>query len=240
MGVGVEFKEHKVHIFPYKTAIFADSYRNTISSAHLRYPSSMYHHFRGFLVAKAPTHAVVDCAGVGYFLHISLTTYGSLATLPTDGSCEVFLYAHAVYREDAQILYGFSTPEERDVFLLLLSVSGVGSGTARMILSSMTPAEVVETIASGNSGRLQAVKGIGTKSAQRLVVDLRDKMARWSGATGVGGTTEGPGSGRAEAIAALEVLGFSRVAVEKAVAAAVAAQPDAGVEAWIKTALVAL
>ena len=200
----------------------------------------MYHHFRGFLVAKSPTHAVVDCAGVGYFLNISLTTYGSLGSLPADGSCEVFLYAHAVYREDAQILYGFSTPEERDVFLLLLSVSGVGSGTARMILSSMSPAEVVETIASGNSGRLQAVKGIGAKSAQRLVVDLRDKMARWSGSTGAAGSSDGVGSGRAEAIAALEVLGFSRAAVEKAVAAAVAAQPDAGVESWIKTALAAL
>ena len=197
----------------------------------------MYHHFRGFLVAKSPTHVVVDCAGVGYYLHISLTTYGAVSALPTDGSCEVFLYAHAVYREDAQILYGFSTPDERDVFLLLLGVSGVGSGTARMLLSSMTPAEVVQTIASGNSGRLQAVKGIGAKSAQRLVVDLRDKMSRWSGASGVGAGGDSAGSGRAEAIAALEVLGFSRAAVEKAVAAAVASQPEAGVEGWIKTAL---
>lgn len=200
----------------------------------------MHHHFRGILVDKSPTHAVVDCSGVGYWLNISLTTYGALASTPTDGTQEVFLYAHAVYREDAQLLYGFSTPEERDVFLMLLSVSGVGANTARMLLSSMTPGEVVQTIASGNSGRLQAVKGIGAKSAQRLVVDLRDKMARWSGSSGVSGGNAATGGARAEAIAALEVLGFSRAAVEKAVASAVAAQPEAGVEAWIKTALASL
>ena len=88
----------------------------------------MYHHFRGFLVAKSPTHVVVDCAGVGYFLHISLTTYGAVSALPTDGSCEVFLYAHAVYREDAQVLYGFSTPDERDVFLFKVSKRDCAEG----------------------------------------------------------------------------------------------------------------
>lgn len=200
----------------------------------------MYHHFRGFLVAKSPTHAVVDCGGVGYFLHISLTTFGAISTLPADGSEEVLLYAHAVYREDAQVLYGFSTAEERDVFLMLLGVSGVGATTARMLLSSMLPSEVVQTIASGNSGRLQAVKGIGAKSAQRLVVDLRDKMARWSGASDTLGSASSGGGDRMEAIAALEVLGFSRPAVEKAVASAIANQPEAGVEGWIKMALAAL
>ena len=200
----------------------------------------MYHHFRGFLVAKSPTHAVVDCGGVGYFLHISLTTFGAISALTADGSEEVFLFAHAVYREDAQVLYGFSTAEERDVFLLLLGVSGVGATTARMLLSSMLPSEVVQTIASGNSGRLQAVKGIGAKSAQRLVVDLRDKMARWSGATDAVGSAASGGGDRMEAIAALEVLGFSRPAVEKAVASAIASQPEAGVEGWIKLALAAL
>jgi Holliday junction DNA helicase RuvA len=200
----------------------------------------MYHHFRGFLVAKSPTHVVVDCGGVGYFMHISLTTFGAISPLSADGNEEVFLYAHAVYREDAQVLYGFSTAEERDVFLLLLGVSGVGATTARMLLSSMLPSEVVQTIASGNSGRLQAVKGIGAKSAQRLVVDLRDKMARWSGANETMGSAASGGGDRMEAIAALEVLGFSRPAVEKAVASAIASQPEAGVEGWIKLALAAL
>lgn len=200
----------------------------------------MYHHFRGFLVAKSPTHVVVDCGGVGYFMHISLTTFGAISPLSADGNEEVFLYAHAVYREDAQVLYGFSTAEERDVFLLLLGVSGVGATTARMLLSSMLPSEVVQTIASGNSGRLQAVKGIGAKSAQRLVVDLRDKMARWSGANETVGSAASGGGDRLEAIAALEVLGFSRPAVEKAVASAIASQPEAGVEGWIKLALAAL
>jgi Holliday junction DNA helicase RuvA len=200
----------------------------------------MYHHFRGFLVAKSPTHVVVDCGGVGYFMHISLTTFGAISPLSADGNEEVFLYAHAVYREDAQVLYGFSTAEERDVFLLLLGVSGVGATTARMLLSSMLPSEVVQTIASGNSGRLQAVKGIGAKSAQRLVVDLRDKMARWSGANETVGSAASGGGDRMEAIAALEVLGFSRPAVEKAVASAIASQPEAGVEGWIKLALAAL
>jgi Holliday junction DNA helicase RuvA len=160
--------------------------------------------------------------------------------LSADGNEEVFLFAHAVYREDAQVLYGFSTAEERDVFLLLLGVSGVGATTARMLLSSMLPSEVVQTIASGNSGRLQAVKGIGAKSAQRLVVDLRDKMARWSGASETVGSAASGGGDRMEAIAALEVLGFSRPAVEKAVASAIASQPEAGVEGWIKMALAAL
>jgi Holliday junction DNA helicase RuvA len=200
----------------------------------------MYHHFRGFLVAKSPTHVVVDCGGVGYFMHISLTTFGAISALSADGNEEVFLFAHAVYREDAQVLYGFSTAEERDVFLLLLGVSGVGATTARMLLSSMLPSEVVQTIASGNSGRLQAVKGIGAKSAQRLVVDLRDKMARWSGASETLGSAASGGGDRMEAIAALEVLGFSRPAVEKAVASAIASQPEAGVEGWIKMALAAL
>ena len=117
----------------------------------------MIHHLKGTLIEKSPSHAIMECAGIGYYLHISLTTYGQMA----DG--DIRLFTHPVYREDAQLLYGFATTGERDVFLLLLSVSGVGANTARMILSALTPSETVQTIASGDSGSLQKIKGIGAK-----------------------------------------------------------------------------
>jgi Holliday junction DNA helicase RuvA len=165
---------------------------------------------------------------VGYYFHISLTTYGQLPDGP-----EVKLLAHAVYREDAQLLFGFMTGAERDVFLLLLSVSGVGANTARMILSALAPAEAVQAIASGNSGLLQRIKGIGAKTAQRIVVDLRDKVGKVDAAADAGEA----GSTRAEAIQALTVLGFSRGPVEKAVASILAKDPSATVETVVKLAL---
>lgn len=188
----------------------------------------MFHHFVGRLIEKSPAHAVVECGGVGYYFHISLTTYGQLPEGP-----EVKLLAHAVYREDAQLLFGFMTAAERDVFLLLLSVSGVGANTARMILSALAPAEAVQAIASGNSGLLQRIKGIGAKTAQRIVVDLRDKVGKVDAAADAGEV----GSARAEAIQALTVLGFSRGPVEKAVASILAKDPNATVETVVKLAL---
>ena len=188
----------------------------------------MFHHFVGRLIEKSPAHAVVECGGVGYYFHISLTTYGQLPEGP-----EVKLLAHAVHREDAQLLFGFMTAAERDVFLLLLSVSGVGANTARMILSALAPAEAVQAIASGNSGLLQRIKGIGAKTAQRIVVDLRDKVGKVDAAADVGEA----GSTRAEAIQALTVLGFSRGPVEKAVASILAKDPSATVETVVKLAL---
>lgn len=188
----------------------------------------MFHHFVGRLIEKSPAHAVVECGGVGYYFHISLTTYGQLPDGP-----EVKLLAHAVYREDAQLLFGFMTSAERDVFLLLLSVSGVGANTARMILSALAPAEAVQAIASGNSGLLQRIKGIGAKTAQRIVVDLRDKVGKVDAAADLGEV----GSVRSEAIQALTVLGFSRGPVEKAVASILAKDPAATVETVVKLAL---
>ncbi|MGA0247174.1 MAG: Holliday junction branch migration protein RuvA [Flavobacteriia bacterium] len=188
----------------------------------------MFHHFVGRLIEKSPAHAVLECGGVGYYFHISLTTYGQLPEGP-----EVKLLAHAVYREDAQLLFGFMTAAERDVFLLLLSVSGVGANTARMILSALAPAEAVQAIASGNSGLLQRIKGIGAKTAQRIVVDLRDKVGKVDAAADAGEA----GSTRAEAIQALTVLGFSRGPVEKAVASILAKDPSATVETVVKLAL---
>ncbi len=171
----------------------------------------------------------MECAGIGYYLHISLTTYGQMA----DG--DIRLFTHPVYREDAQLLYGFATTGERDVFLLLLSVSGVGANTARMILSALTPSETVQTIASGDSGSLQKIKGIGAKTAQRIVVDLRDKIARANVSESMSGSTGG--SLRMESIEALMVLGFSRPAVEKVVAKVIAEEEATELEAVIKSAL---
>ena len=189
----------------------------------------MIHHLKGTLIEKSPSHAIMECAGIGYYLHISLTTYGQMA----DG--DIRLFTHPVYREDAQLLYGFATTGERDVFLLLLSISGVGANTARMILSALTPSETVQTIASGDSGSLQKIKGIGAKTAQRIVVDLRDKIARANVSESMSGSTGG--SLRMESIEALMVLGFSRPAVEKVVAKVIAEEEATELEAVIKSAL---
>jgi Holliday junction DNA helicase RuvA len=189
----------------------------------------MIHHLKGTLIEKSPSHAIMECAGIGYYLHISLTTYGQMA----DG--DIRLFTHPVYREDAQLLYGFATTGERDVFLLLLSVSGVGANTARMILSALTPSETVQTIASGDSGSLQKIKGIGAKTAQRIVVDLRDKIARANVSESMSGSTGG--SLRMESIEALMVLGFSRPAVEKVVAKVIAEEEATELEAVIKSVL---
>ena len=189
----------------------------------------MIHHLKGTLIEKSPSHAIMECAGIGYYLHISLTTYGQIA----DG--DIRLFTHPVYREDAQLLYGFATTGERDVFLLLLSVSGVGANTARMILSALTPSETVQTIASGDSGSLQKIKGIGAKTAQRIVVDLRDKIARANVSESMSGSTGG--SLRMESIEALMVLGFSRPAVEKVVAKVIAEEEAKELEAVIKSVL---
>ena len=189
----------------------------------------MIHHLKGTLIEKSPSHAIMECAGIGYYLHISLTTYGQIA----DG--DIRLFTHPVYREDAQLLYGFATTGERDVFLLLLSVSGVGANTARMILSALTPSETVQTIASGDSGSLQKIKGIGAKTAQRIVVDLRDKIARANVSESMSGSTGG--SLRMESIEALMVLGVSRPAVEKVGAKVIAEEKATELEAVIKSAL---
>jgi len=190
----------------------------------------MIHHLRGKLIEKSPAHVVLECGGVGYYVHISLTTYSALS----DGEA-LQLFTHPVYREDAQLLYGFHTTSERDVFLLLLSVSGVGANTARLILSAMNPSETVNIIASGDSGTLQRIKGIGAKTAQRIVVDLRDKVTGVD--IGSSATAAGSGSLRTESIEALLVLGFPKAAVEKAVASVLAEEEPQSVEDVIKSTL---
>ena len=190
----------------------------------------MFHHFVGRVIEKSPAHIVLECGGVGYYLNISLTTFGQIGEAK-----EVKLLTHAVYREDAQLLFGFHTGVERDVFLLLLSVSGVGANTARMILSALRPNEAIQAISNGDSGTLQRIKGIGVKTAQRIVIDLRDKVG---GVATIKGSGDEPASSvRAEAIQALIVLGFSRSIVERIVSSILSKDGDHDLEDVLRIAL---
>jgi len=190
----------------------------------------MFHHFVGRVIEKSPAHIVLECGGVGYYLNISLTTFGQIGEAK-----EVKLLTHAVYREDAQLLFGFHTGVERDVFLLLLSVSGVGANTARMILSALRPNEAIQAISNGDSGTLQRIKGIGAKTAQRIVIDLRDKVGGVSTIKCSG--DESVSSVRAEAIQALIVLGFSRSIVERIVSSILSKDGDHDLEDVLRIAL---
>lgn len=185
---------------------------------------------RGRLVEKNPTEVVVDCNGVGYLLHISLNTF---AGLPSDEN--VVLYTHLSIREDAHILFGFITKTEREVFKLLISVSGVGPSIARTMLSSMTSEEIQQAIASGNVNVIQSVKGIGVKTAQRVIVDLKDKIMKTYDMSEVSQHVNN--TNRDEALSALEVLGFNRKQSEKVVNGIVKENPDASIEKIIKLSL---
>ena len=165
---------------------------------------------QGKLIEKNPTHVVIDCHGVGYFVNISLNTYSALP----EGEA-IKLYTYLQIKEDAHTLYGFLTKAEREVFVLLLSVSGVGASTARTMLSSLTATHVRSAIINGDVATIQAVKGIGAKTAQRVVLDLKDKMLKLQDFEEVHFNTLN--TNKEEAIAALEVLGFVRKQAEKVV-----------------------
>ena len=190
----------------------------------------MYDHIKGTLTSINPTQAVIDCGGVGYVLHISLVTYSAIKELPA-----IQLLAHLIVREDAQELYGFATEEERALFRQLISVSGVGASTARMILSSMPPDELRSKIASGDSVSLQRIKGIGTKTAQRIIIDLRDKVLKTAGGSVISSSPYN--TVRNEALSALIILGFGRPNAEKAIDQALRQQPLMTIEQVIKAAL---
>jgi len=171
----------------------------------------MIYHLNGRLIEKHPTHVVIECGGVGYLVSISLTTF---ETLSDDES--IFLNIYMVVREDAMTLYGFATQEERKMFLLLIGVSGVGANTARLILSAMDPAKTTEVISSGDSDTMKQVKGIGAKTAQRIIIDLQDKVGLETG--GGEGTTEissRHNTLKNDALEALSTLGFDKARVEK-------------------------
>lgn len=196
----------------------------------------MYDYICGKVAEATPTYAVIDAGGVGYFLHISLETYTAI-----EHAAEAKLWAHHIVREDAQMLYGFASREERELFRLLIGVSGVGGGTARMILSTYTPRELQQIISSGNAVLLKNVKGLGLKTAQKIIVDLAGKVMtirnaqaeafeQAMGAASISHEQE-------EAMEALQALGFQKAASEKALKAILKEQPDATVEELIRAAL---
>ena len=185
---------------------------------------------RGRLVEKNPTEVVVDCNGVGYLLHISLNTFSSL---PDNEN--VVLYTHLSIREDAHTLFGFINKTEREVFKLLISVSGVGPSIARTMCSSMTSEEIQNAIASENVPLIQSVKGIGAKTAQRVIVDLKDKILKTFDVDEVSATASN--TNKDEALSALEVLGFQRKQSDKIVSSILKQDKDASVETIIKLAL---
>ena len=180
--------------------------------------------------------AVVECQGVGYGLNISLNTFSAI-----QGQTQVKLYTYEAIREDAHVLFGFSTKQERELFTLLISVPGIGGSTARMILSALTPAELCDVISSGNDRILKAVKGIGQKTAQRIIVDLKDKIATVgieSGQPVVGQVTHSANEEvKDEAVAALTMLGFPPAPSQKVVLAILKEEPEMKVEQVIKLAL---
>ena len=185
---------------------------------------------RGRLVEKSPTEVVVDCNGVGYLLHISLNTFSNLQDHEN-----VILYTHLSIREDAHTLFGFINKTEREVFKLLISVSGVGPSIARTMCSSMTSEEIQQAIASENVAVIQSVKGIGAKTAQRVIVDLKDKILKTFTLSedSIGSNN----TNKDEALSALEVLGFNRKQSDKVVTSVLKVNPEASVESIIKLAL---
>ncbi|RMA65690.1 Holliday junction branch migration protein RuvA [Ulvibacter antarcticus] len=190
----------------------------------------MISHIQGRLIEKNPTDVVIDCNGVGYFINISLHTFSQIP----DGE-NVKLFTHLQVREDAHILYGFSQVAEREIFRLLISVSGVGASTARTMLSSLSPEQVTEAIASGDVATIQSVKGIGVKTAQRVLLDLKDKILKVYGLTGISAVSSN--TNKNEALSALETLGFVRKQAEKVCDKIVTENPQASVETIIKLAL---
>jgi Holliday junction DNA helicase RuvA len=190
----------------------------------------MIAYLKGPIAELSPAHVIIECNGVGYHVSISITTYEALL-----GKKEVKLLTYFVVREDAQVLYGFSEPVEREMFKLLISVSGIGANTARMILSSMKPDELANHIASGNANILKAIKGIGAKSAERIIVDLKDKVGEIEQSSTI--TFGKDNTKRMEALSALEVLGFQRLKADKFLQQAIAESPERSVEELIKLAL---
>ncbi|MBP3356274.1 MAG: Holliday junction branch migration protein RuvA [Rikenellaceae bacterium] len=193
----------------------------------------MYEYITGRIDEATPAYAVVEAAGVGYFINISLHTYSKI-----ERQTEAKIYTHYIVREDAQILYGFASRQERELFRLLISVSGVGGNTARMVLSTYSPSELVSIIGSGNAALLKNVKGLGLKTAQKIIVELKDKIAATAVAPELPAqAAESADTASAEAVSALVMLGFPKAASEKAVKSIRKQAPSLQVEEIVKLAL---
>jgi holliday junction DNA helicase RuvA len=190
----------------------------------------MIAHLQGKLVEKTPTQVVIDCGGIGYHVNISLHTYSLLPT--TDF---IKLFTHLQIKEDAHTLFGFVEKSEREIFKLLLSVSGIGASIARTMLSSLDPKQITNAIASGDVVTIQSIKGIGSKTAQRVILDLKDKVLKLYDLDEV--SMSQSNTNRDEALSALEVLGFVRKASERIVEKIIKEAPESSVEYIIKQAL---
>ncbi|MCF8322016.1 MAG: Holliday junction branch migration protein RuvA [Flavobacterium sp.] len=190
----------------------------------------MISHLQGKLVEKSPTHVVIECNGVGYYVNISLHTY---SLLPNNDFLKLYIYLQI--KEDAHTLFGFVEKSEREIFKYLLSVSGIGSSIARTMLSSLDPKQITNAIASGDVITIQSIKGIGSKTAQRVILDLKEKMLKLYDIDEVSLVQNN--TTRDEALSALEVLGFVRKTSEKVVEKIIKEEPESSLESIIKKAL---
>lgn len=195
----------------------------------------MIEYIKGEITEITPATATIECNGIGYLLNISLNTYSAI-----QGKKGITLFVYESIREDAWVLFGFATKTERELFMQLISVSGIGGNTARMILSALSPTELCEVISTGNEKLLKSVKGIGLKTAQRIIVDLKDKIGNISGIAPNTTLSSMPPQANAiseEAVSALTMLGFATAASQRVVVGILKEMPNAPVEQVIKIAL---
>lgn len=192
----------------------------------------MIDYIKGTIEELNPTEAIVECNGIGYSLLISLQTYEGL-----NGNKNVKVYIHHYLREDEELYYGFATKDERNLFRLLIGVSGIGAATARMMLSSLTADEIRNAIIAEDINKIKSIKGIGLKSAQRLILELKDKVVKGAGSETTQLFSYGSNPAVEEATTALVLLGFTKANVNKAVSAVLKEKPGASLEEIIKLAL---
>jgi len=190
----------------------------------------MFEYIQGRLVELNPAYAIIEAGNIGYFIHISLYTYTKLTK-----STEAKLFIHQVIRDDAHLFFGFADKHEREMFLMLISVTGIGANTARMILSSLSSTEIEQAIFEGNVALLKSIKGIGTKSAQRVIVDLKDKIGKTAEIDEIFATESN--TLREESLSALVMLGFSKASVQKVLDQILQQENEITVEELIKKAL---
>lgn len=192
----------------------------------------MIDYIKGTVVELTPTDVVLECHGIGYRILISLQTYENL-----NGKSESLVYIHHYLREDEELYYGFATKDERELFRLLISVSGIGASTSRMMLSSLSSDEIRNAIIAEDLNKIKSIKGIGTKSAQRLILELKDKVVKGGGSDNTVLFSSASNAVTEEAVTALVMLGFTKANVNKAVASVLKEKPDATLEEIIKLGL---